>query len=258
MTVDKAQTLAMASLPNQTPKNCAVCNQQFKSANALQRHVRDSSKHATKLQNQKQGLATGQGSSDCHTCNRHFGSAEALERHTRDLHGRETAGSQQAAPDFEVNLDVPVDDSSWSMFPNLHDEVSQQLEANGRSVTFHETDDFEKTIEDYDTFIMGAFTCPNTSCSTKKWTSKKIAISIHLYGGQLYNAAVWHQRCQKCKKIGKLKVDEEVYVQRVVYRLKKWLGVAVVAAYHGQGPQGLPHRKELCEGCKNGHCEDGI
>jgi hypothetical protein len=143
------------------------------------------------------------------------------------------------------------------MYPDLHDEVARQLDANGVSVEFYEEGKPEDSIRDYDTNIMGAFTCPNQSCLVQRWTSKRVAISIQLYDDEQYNAIVWHQRCQKCESMGSLELDLQSYIDRVVYRLGKWLGLQAPPPPFSGSIEGPSHKRELCEGCKSGHCQEG-
>jgi hypothetical protein len=82
-----------------------------------------------------------------------------------------------------------------------------------------------------------------------------VAISIRGYPGSGYNALIFLQRCESCNRLGKLTLDNSSYVERVVYRLKKWAGVAVAQPYYGGADRKRPHRSELCEGCKAGHCD---
>jgi hypothetical protein len=141
------------------------------------------------------------------------------------------------------------------MHPDLHDEVSQRLQINGISLGFYEDGEPENSIHEYDTYVMGAFACPNQSCRVQRWMSNKIAISIRLYDDEWYNAIVWHQRCKKCKIIGNLELDKQSYMDRVVYRLGKWFGLDAEAPPFSGNIGNGPHRQALCEGCKNGHCE---
>jgi hypothetical protein len=143
------------------------------------------------------------------------------------------------------------------MHPDLHDEVSQRLQINGISLGFYEDGEPDDSIRDYDTYVMGAFTCPNQSCWIQRWTSKIIAISIQLYDDEKYNAIVWHQRCRKCQKIGNLELDVHSYTERVVYRLGKWFGLDAEVPPFSGNTENRPHRQKLCEGCKNGHCQRG-
>lgn len=243
---------------------CEPCGRPFASMEALRQHKRDSPAHAnsslpgTLLEvslhtmpanvpveqlvvqpnqptRQQHNPIQRSTTFHCPRCDRSFRSENALQMH-------------------EDSSQICVVDDSWSMRPDLHDAVSQQLEANGLWVGFHEEGQYEDSIHDYDTRIMGAFTCPKRSCPVKKWTSKKIAISIRLFDDELYNAIVWHQRCQNCDSIGKLKLDVQSYVERVVYRLSKWLGLVVVRPPFSRHVGRRQHVEELCEGCKNGHC----
>ncbi|KAH7413526.1 zinc-binding domain-containing protein [Cadophora sp. MPI-SDFR-AT-0126] len=130
-------------------------------------------------------------------------------------------------------------ESAWSMFPLLHENVSQLLEAENHPFT-------------HDTTIMGRFRCRNKDCKTRGWSSKKIAITIRMYSGERYNARVYHQRCQSCNAISKPTLDDS-YAERVAYRLLKWPGVEQELPEFS-GKSNGPHQSELCEGCKAGHC----
>lgn len=55
-------------------------------------------------------------------------------------------------------------------------------------------------------------------------------------------------------------IDEDLNVERVAYRLRKWVGVEVVPPTFGGGSKLLPHDSEHCERCRLGHYEwaDGM
>ncbi|CRG85869.1 hypothetical protein PISL3812_02873 [Talaromyces islandicus] len=142
----------------------------------------------------------------------------------------------------------------WSMYPTLHDEVSQLLEENDLYFDFHNDDDAEACIKEKDTNIMGRFVCRNNRCQSNGWSSKKIAITIRMYPEGEYNARVYHQRCKVCKDLG-YPILNESYAERVVYRLKKWSGIYVEQPRYSTGSK-KPHNRSLCEGCKDGHCSD--
>jgi hypothetical protein len=83
----------------------------------------------------------------------------------------------------------------------------------------------------------------------------KIGILIRQFPGNGYNALVFKQRCKECNKLGVLRLDEDSYVERVVYRLKKWAGIHVERPEYS-GERGEPHEAELCEACLAGyHCQ---
>jgi len=140
------------------------------------------------------------------------------------------------------------------MYPTHHDAVSDLLEENGLFFKFHEDDDSDCEKE-YDTNIMGRFMCHNRACSKPGWSSKVVAITIRMYPGEEYNARVYHQRCKACNKLSKPKLNES-YVERVVYRLKRWRG-GPVERRHRLRVKKAPHEREFCEGCKHGHCKGG-
>jgi hypothetical protein len=116
-------------------------------------------------------------------------------------------------------------------------------------------------FREYSTHVMGFFKCNNEDCSQPSWASKKIAIHIRGYrkkNGRIgYNAEVFNQRCKSCHQLGALVMDEESYVERVVYRVKVWAEVPVERQQRCQ-KRGLPHVSELCEGCKAGVCKEGL
>jgi hypothetical protein len=88
------------------------------------------------------------------------------------------------------------------------------------------------------------------------WGSKQVAIHIRGYPGNGYNAIVFLQRCDSCNRLGELSLNNNSYVERIVYRLKKWAGVAVAQPFYGGEDGRGPHRSDLCEGCKAGYCDD--
>ncbi len=144
---------------------------------------------------------------------------------------------------------------AWSMYPDLHDDVSRLLEEDDLSFDFHDYDDSGSATKDYDTNIMGRFICGNRACGSNGWSSKKIAITIRMYNGARYNARVYNQRCRACNSLGKPRLDVGSYAERVAYRLKKWRGKNPNRPIYSSKSKG-PHEKNLCEGCKNGHCRE--
>lgn len=143
--------------------------------------------------------------------------------------------------------------ASWSLQPALHGEVSRLLEAEGLIFEFLNDDTAEEPIRRYTSTVMGRFVCSKESCRCTGWTSKIITIIIRMYPGQRYNAKVYHQRCKVCKSLSHPILDHS-YGERVSYRLKKWSGVRMDAPpYSGNGTT-RPHRSDLCEGCRAGHC----
>ena len=143
---------------------------------------------------------------------------------------------------------------SWSLYPTRHDAVSDLLEEDALFFDFHHNDsDTDKDCEkSYDTFIKGRFTCTNTNCKSSGWSSLKIPITIRMYRGAEYNARVYYQRCKVCKQASEPILDHS-YAERVAYRLKFWCGVPVERPPRS-GQSKAPHRSDLCEGCRLGHC----
>ncbi|VUC24999.1 unnamed protein product [Clonostachys rosea] len=143
---------------------------------------------------------------------------------------------------------------SWSMFPEHHALVADELAKSGLHFQFNEVDDEDDCIQEYDTNIMGRFRCRRGNCPTGGWSSKRIAITIREYPGTTYNARVYHQRCKSCNGLSRPTLDVQSYVDRIVYRLKKWNGIAVERPMYSEEKSKRPHEESLCEGCKDGHC----
>jgi hypothetical protein len=143
---------------------------------------------------------------------------------------------------------------SWSMYPALHDSVSRLLKEYNLSFTFLAIDEDEGSIEVYDTNIMGRFKCLNKVCRKAGWASNVIAITIRMYPEQQYNARVYHQRCKGCGSLSQPLPDDS-YAERIAYRLKKWSGVEMDRPSYTVRTTKRPHERDLCEGCKHGHCK---
>ncbi|KAI6080221.1 zinc-binding domain-containing protein [Hypoxylon rubiginosum] len=138
------------------------------------------------------------------------------------------------------------------MFSSLHHDVSKAVSGDISKPWFNKQSNRTYNNE-YPSHVMAKFKCDNSGCSNR-WSSKKVAILIRGFSGNGYNAVVFNQRCQSCNKLGTLTLDETSYVERVAHRLKKWAGVRV-EKQHYVARKGPPHKEELCEGCKSGHCQ---
>ncbi|CAG7969415.1 unnamed protein product [Penicillium nalgiovense] len=142
--------------------------------------------------------------------------------------------------------------AKWSMYEALHDEVSELLVESDLHFEFHGDDDDIGYTRMRDTNIMGRFVCHNQACRASGWSSKKIAVTIRLYPRQEYNARVYHQRCKFCGWISRPVLDQS-YPERIVYWIRQWNGVRVERPPVSNNSGG-PHNRELCEGCRAGHC----
>lgn len=149
---------------------------------------------------------------------------------------------------------TPRKEYRWSMHPALHDKVSRLLEDDNLFFAFHDVDDSVGCTKEFDTNIMGRFVCRNNGCTSNGWSSKKIAMTIRMYNGEMYNARVYHQRCQSCNRLSRPSLDGS-YAERIAYRLRKWSGIEVEAPTYSGESKG-PHESHLCEGCKAGHCRE--
>ena len=142
----------------------------------------------------------------------------------------------------------------WSIYRELHDEVSRLLEEADLHFYFHNNDNDRSCTKTWDTNIMGRFPCRNFTCKSRGWYSRKIAMTIRLYPGQKYNARVYHQRCMNCNRLSRPVLDAS-YAERVTYWVKQWNGVWVEKPPISVDSKS-PHNNELCEGCKAGHCSE--
>jgi hypothetical protein len=224
--------------------HCVPCDRVFSSHDALQRHKRDSSAHKF----------------DCTTCDRHFNSDKALAQHYQNAaahvqsseHATPLAVSQKQKPTTKrKSTTKPRPVKKWSMYPSLHNDVSDILDKDNLFFSFYDKDDDNSCIDDYDTNIMGQFNCSKASCRAA-WGSGQIAITIRRYSHERYNARVYYQSCKRCRTTCEPQLDSS-YAERVVYRLRKWSGVQVEPPPFSGRTDG-PHRSDLCEGCLQGHC----
>ncbi|KAI1342865.1 zinc-binding domain-containing protein [Xylariaceae sp. FL0016] len=150
----------------------------------------------------------------------------------------------------------PKAENTTFMYPSLHQDVKEAVSGDITAIPwFKSRNNKEKMSAEYDTNVMGRFRC-SRGCARGNWTSKKVSIVIRSYHGNGYNAIVFNQRCRSCGQLGLFTLDEDSYVERVAYRLKKWAGVQLDRPPYTDG-SGPPHKKELCEGCKHGYCQKG-
>lgn len=144
---------------------------------------------------------------------------------------------------------------SSSMYPGLHSQVSDLLAAEQLVLRFNSLENGDDATHEFDTNIQGRFVCRNKACDSSGWGSKRIPITIRMYRDQQYNATVYHQRCKACDSLSRPILDGS-YAERVAYRIKKWSGVEMELPPYSEGESKLPHRADLCEGCKSGHCRE--
>lgn len=139
------------------------------------------------------------------------------------------------------------------MFPGLHEEVAAAVSSHVSLTRFHQSKTGEKPNNIYSTFVMGHFNCYNPRCKSHSWSSGQITILIRGFPGFAYDAEVFGQRCRGCKRLGKLVMDKQSYVERVSYRVLIWAGVQLERpSYVAKATP--PHEKELCEGCRRSIC----
>ncbi|KAK1991687.1 hypothetical protein LX36DRAFT_734717 [Colletotrichum falcatum] len=147
----------------------------------------------------------------------------------------------------------PKSVKSWSLYSTLHRDVLQLLQEDNLAFKFHNDDNDNSYSHEYDTYVMGRFTCHNDTCHAGGWASRRIPITIRMYDGQRYNARVYHQGCKSCKSLSRPQLHDS-YAERVAYRIKKWCGIRMAEPFYSTNNNKKPHKRELCEGCKVGHC----
>lgn len=139
------------------------------------------------------------------------------------------------------------------MYPNLHQDLLDALSGSIDPPTFLESE--KQSCNQYNTHVMGTFAYINGHCAEQGWISKKVAIQIRSYPFNRYNARLFNQRCCTCGRLGAFTLDQQSYLDRLTYRLKKWAGAPVEQPPHST-KKTKPHKSELCEGCKIGLCQE--
>ncbi|KAK6502485.1 hypothetical protein TWF506_003067 [Arthrobotrys conoides] len=165
----------------------------------------------------------------------------------RGANGSRNSGSS----DFRPSGRAKEPPKTWYLFEEYHDKIREKVQGVIFSSNIQDSDcEGERNLT-------GSFRCSNPSCK-HVWFSGKIAAIIRKYNqrdSQLdYNVQVYNQRCKSCKSLGIMKLDEDVYVERVARLLKIWKGEDVPEVSH-DFKQTDPHEDELCEGCKDGRCQ---
>jgi len=142
----------------------------------------------------------------------------------------------------------------WSTRPDLHDLVVKSLGPEMTMATFNNAGLPAGTDVRWCTNIVGEFRCPNVECRNV-WTTGMVATLIRIYWDNSYNARIYHQRCAQCLRLVEVKVDVDIYVERIARRLRIMRELPVEGAEPSppDDPAG-PHRAELCEGCREGCC----
>jgi hypothetical protein len=151
---------------------------------------------------------------------------------------------------------APAKSTTTFTFPHLHQDVLEAAPELSPAPQF-KGNNTKICEEEWKTFVMASFSCKAHGRTPATWSSKKVSIVIQLHQGNRYSAVVYGQRCDSCKRLGIMKLDETSYVERVANRLKRWAGIETEAPIY---PTKMtpPHREDLCEGCKAGVCKGGV
>jgi hypothetical protein len=248
--------------------NCTTCNRSFSTDRALAQHYQNAAVHAQSFDHppvsmmspQEQKQTTKSKStvalkstmeSKSTTTPKPTATQNPIMEPNSAMEPKPTTKPKSTMKPKSTTKPKPI--QKWSMYPSLHDGVSDLLRDDNLYFSFHEADNDRGCITDYDTNIMGQFNCRNTTCPAI-WTSKKIPITIRLYSNNRYNAKVYYQSCKRCQVRSEPSLDSS-YAERVVYRLRKWSGIQTTLPPY-LGPSKGEHRRDLCEGCKDGHCSE--
>jgi ribosomal protein S26 len=242
---------------------CKTCDRYFGSEEALEQHQQNSPVHTKTiycktcdryfgneeaLEQHQQSSPVHKKSFYCQTCSCFLSSNKALKRHRRDF--QVYGNCSEDRPDV---VEPTQETREYFMFPSLHQNVAKAVFPEISSTWFHEDENDNNFHDKWLTHVMGKFTCNNSACGTNLWVSKMVTIEIRGYAGNGYNAVVYNQRCKKCDCLGNFVLNGGSYIERVAYRLKKWAGVRMALVYY-DSKEGLPHKREFCEGCKRGKC----
>ena len=152
-----------------------------------------------------------------------------------------------------AHINTPQEETrTFFTFPELHQKIAEAVVPTIAPPWFNPDTEAHFGTE-HETNVMGKFSCENKRCRKSQWSSQVVAVWIKGYPHNGYNAIVYNQRCKSCDRLGSFKLDEQSYVERIAYRLKRWAGVRVeLPPFSGQSRG--PHESKHCEGCKAGHC----
>jgi hypothetical protein len=179
-----------------------------------------------------------------------------IERHARHLASVNPATIIALQKILRENTPIPTQETrEFFMFPALHQNIAEAVLPEISSTWFQEDEDDDDFDDEWCTHVMGVFVCNNNACKKQLWVSRMVPIEIRGYDGNGYSAIVYNERCMSCNKLGTFVLDEDSYIERVAYRLKKWAGVEMEVPYYGDRT-GSPHKQEFCEGCKRGKCKE--
>jgi hypothetical protein len=104
------------------------------------------------------------------------------------------------------------------------------------------------------TYMVAAFECTNGWCS--KWFSGKVYTEIYFKKSCFhFNVIVWNQQCRKCKSTVSPTIDESIYLERVISKLKLWMGLRDQIKLSNNYKKTPPHHRDLCCACQQGRCE---
>jgi transcription elongation factor Elf1 len=242
--------------------HCTTCNQYFGSNKALGNHRKKCQVHQIPAKSPLDALS---GSQRAEPLSRKTRARRPtldipsliIKRHTWVLDTMNPVTIAALLEFLSVNhLNPKQETREFFMFPELHQNVSRAVFPEISSTWFQGDLNDGDFHEEYPTCVMGIFVCNTKTCKAQLWVSRTVPIEIRGYDSDGYNVVVYNQRCKSCNGLGNFVLDEDSYVERVAYRLKKWAGVVMALPYYDE-KKGRPHERDFCEGCKRGKCQEG-
>ncbi|KAF9914051.1 hypothetical protein BX616_009076 [Lobosporangium transversale] len=104
--------------------------------------------------------------------------------------------------------------------------------------------------------VWGHFVCKTKKCKGREWKSSVIATNLRFSKlGKSYKATLHAQQCSRCGNYAEPIVEVENYVERVISRLDRWMGVKRHTGDKEERKKSKrPHDMSRCHGCKVREC----
>ncbi|GLE00028.1 hypothetical protein PINS_up008755 [Pythium insidiosum] len=195
---------------------------------------------------------------------------QALQRQLREREDARREQYRQQLLHYDGPATVASSDGTFVEFRLLNTRVALKLfdeVPGGALLTF--TQDLHAPSQKWSTHMVGKFQCKlQKSLKNRKggicssWTSGKIYTEIffqdpnHPHDSYKAVVRVWTQCCRNCNAKVLPRMEEDIYLERVISRLQLWMGLRSPIHVEKPVPSGLPpHRQDLCSACKAGKCQ---
>jgi hypothetical protein len=265
--------------------DCKACKRSFGSQDALTQHENDSPVHQRSRRDSVTASATPVPFTQyVPLLSSTSSSVPSATRHSQRSRHTATENSLHTDPTLDLNY-IPLEDTLQALtisgantttarpnigrarvakqqketrtsftFPELHQRIAEAVSPAITSTWFnYEEKARPENGQNYITCVMGKFTCVNNGCRKNGWSSKVVAVKIRGYARSGYNVTVYNQHCKACGWLGRFTLDEESYVERIAYRLKRWAGMRIDPPPFNR-MKTKEHESIHCEGCKVGDC----